>query len=129
MIEKMLDGIEVKTNTIFFENKNDWENLATRIVFTGRIDEYFNYQFGHLNYRTVRFETETLDMPDFQGNAVINYTDRETPFTRIIEHKHFEFGTQPKTVISEEFSTEWDPELEPFYPVNDDKNNQLYLRY
>jgi len=125
----MLDGIEVKTNTNFFENKNDWENLATRIVFTGRIDEYFNYQFGHLNYRTVRFETETLDMPDFQGNAVINYTDRETPFTRIIEHKHFEFGTQPKTVISKEFSTEWNPELEPFYPVNDDKNNQLYLRY
>ena len=103
--------------------------LADKVVYTGSIDSYFDYCFGPLSYRSVRFETEVLDMPNFQGNAVINYTDRETPYTRIIEHKFFEFGTQPKTVVSREYSSEWKPGVEPYYPVNDEKNNALYGKY
>lgn len=129
IIEQMLAGIEVKVNTDFFENRNHWEEIADKILYTGKIDEYFDYCFGQLNYRTVQFETEILNLPNFQGNAVVNYTDAETPYTRIIEHKHFEFGTQPQTVISKEYSTEWTPELEPFYPINDDKNNKICLHY
>ena len=99
------------------------------MIYTGPIDEFFDYKLGHLEYRTVRFETEELDMPNFQGNAVVNYTEREVPWTRIIEHKHFEFGQQPVTIISREYSTEWKPGMEPYYPVNDEKNQQLYRRY
>ena len=99
------------------------------MVYTGPIDAYFDYCYGNLSYRSVRFETEVLDTPNYQGNAVVNYTDRETPYTRIIEHKHFEFGTQPKTVISREYSQEWQPGMEPYYPVNDEKNTALYERY
>ncbi|MDH8701841.1 UDP-galactopyranose mutase [Dysgonomonadaceae bacterium PH5-43] len=129
IIENMLDGVEVKTNTNFFDDRNYWLNIADKIVYTGPIDEYFNYCYGQLDYRTVRFETEILNMSNYQGNAVVNYTDAETPYTRVIEHKHFEFGTQSKTVISKEYSEEWNPKLEPFYPVNDNKNNELYLKY
>ena len=125
----MLNGIEVKLNCNYFENKNELDNLAEKIVFTGSIDEYYNYQFGELEYRSVRFETEILDMENYQGNAVINYTDYEVPYTRIIEHKHFEFGTQPKTVISREYSDKWTKEKEPYYPINDEKNNNLYEKY
>jgi UDP-galactopyranose mutase len=99
------------------------------VIYTGPIDEYFDYKLGHLEYRTVRFETEELGMPNFQGNAVVNYTEREVPWTRIIEHKHFEFGQQPTTIISREYSTEWKPGMEPYYPVNDEKNQQLYQKY
>lgn len=134
LIEGLLDGIEFKTNTDFFENRAYWESIADKIVFTGKIDEYYNYCYGKLEYRTVRFEEEILDMPNYQGNAVINYTEREVPYTRVIEHKHFEmFGNDvlqcPKTVISKEYSTEWRDGMEPYYPVNDEKNNGLYLKY
>lgn len=134
LIEGLLDGIECKTNTDFFENRAYWESIADKIVFTGKIDEYYNYCYGKLEYRTVRFEEEILDMPNYQGNAVINYTEREVPYTRVIEHKHFEmFGNDvlqcPKTVISKEYSTEWRDGMEPYYPVNDEKNNGLYLKY
>ena len=121
MVEKMLSGIEVRLNVDYLEDKAHWDSLADRVVYTGPIDAYFGYCCGPLAYRSVRFETEVLDMPNFQGNAVVNYTDRETPFTRIIEHKHFEFGTQSKTVISREYSQEWEPGMEPYYPVNDEK--------
>ena len=129
MVENMLRGIEVRLNEDYLTNKAQWDALADRVLYTGSIDSYFDYCYGHLNYRAVRFETEVLDTPNFQGNAVVNYTDAETPYTRIIEHKHFEFGTQPKTVISREYSSEWRPGQEPYYPVNDEKNNALYLRY
>lgn len=134
LIEGLLDGIECKTNTDFFENRTYWESTAGKIVFTGKIDEFYNYCYGKLEYRTVRFEEEILDMPNYQGNAVINYTEREVPYTRVIEHKHFEmFGNDvlqcPKTVISKEYSTEWRDGMEPYYPVNDEKNNGLYLKY
>ena len=129
MVEKMLDGIEVRLNEDYLENKTRWDALTDRVVYTGSIDSYFGYCLGHLSYRSVRFETEVLDMPNFQGNAVVNYTDRETPYTRIIEHKFFEFGTQPKTVISREYSSEWKPGGEPYYPVNDEKNSALYGQY
>lgn len=129
MVENMLSGIEVRLNTDYLENKAYWDSLADKIIYTGSIDSYFNYCCGHLSYRSVRFETEVLDMPNYQGNAVVNYTDRETPYTRIIEHKHFEFGTQPKTVISKEYSSEWQPGGEPYYPVNDGKNGALYEQY
>lgn len=112
------------------KNRIKWDVLADKVVYTGPIDSYFGcYCFGSLEYRSVRFETELLDIPNFQGNAVVNYTDIETPYTRIIEHKHFEFGTQPKTVISREYSQEWRPGIEPNYPVNDAKNTALYERY
>ena len=129
MVEKMLSGIEVRLNVDYLADKSRWDALAETVVYTGSIDSYFDYCYGHLSYRSVRFETEVLDMPNYQGNAVVNYTDRETPYTRIIEHKFFEFGTQPKTVISREYSSEWQPGVEPYYPVNDEKNNALYERY
>ena len=129
MVEKMLDGIEVRLNVDYLEDKAYWDSLADKVVYTGPIDAYFGFRFGPLSYRSIRFETEVLDMPNFQGNAVVNYTDRETPYTRIIEHKHFEFGNQPKTVISREYSQEWQPGMEPYYPINDEKNTALYRRY
>lgn len=129
IIEKMLEGIEVRTNTDYFEFRKTQGDIAAKTVFTGMIDEYFQYALGVLEYRTVRFETEVLDMENYQGNAVVNYTDREVPYTRIIEHKHFEFGKQKKTVISREYSTEWEKGMEPYYPVNDEKNTGLYQKY
>lgn len=134
LIEGLLDGIETKIEVDFFANRSYWEGLANKIVFTGKIDEYYNYRFGKLEYRTVRFEEEIQDMPNYQGNAVVNYTDREIPYTRIIEHKHFEmFGQDvyscPKTIISKEYSTEWKDGMEPYYPVNDERNNSLYQLY
>lgn len=134
LIDGLLEGIEVRTGVDFFENRAYWESIADKIVFTGKIDEFYNYRFGKLEYRTVRFEEETFDCPNYQGNAVINYTEKEVPYTRIIEHKHFEmFGAEvyqcPRTVISKEYSTEWKEGMEPYYPVNDDKNNALYAKY
>jgi UDP-galactopyranose mutase len=129
LIDGLLSGIETKCNTDFFENREYFEDIADKIVFTGKIDEFYNYRFGKLEYRIVRFETEILDCENFQGNAVVNYTGKEVPYTRIIEHKHFEFGTQSKTVISKEYSSEWKEGSEPMYPVNDDKNNTLYQQY
>ncbi len=130
LIEKMLDGVEVKLNTDFFEDRESWLKIADKVIFTGEIDRFFDYKYGCLEYRTVSFETELLEgESNFQGNAVVNYTDAETPYTRIIEHKHFEFGDQPDTVISKEYSTEWKLGDEPYYPVNDDKNSQLYCKY
>ena len=129
IIEKMLKGIDVKLNCDYFNNREELNKIAKKIIFTGTIDQYYNYQFGELEYRSVRFETEILDMENYQGNAVINYTEYEIPYTRIIEHKHFEFGNQPKTVISKEYSDVWTKDKEPYYPVNDDKNNKLYLKY
>lgn len=134
LIERMLEGIETRTNCDFFAHREELTALADAIVYTGPIDAYYDYRFGKLQYRTVRFETESLDTPNYQGNAVINYTDHETPFTRIIEHKHFEaFGQavydNPKTIISREYSTEWQPGMEPYYPVNDETNTVLFARY
>jgi UDP-galactopyranose mutase len=129
MVANMLDGIEVRLNVDYLQNKAELDALADKVVYTGAIDAYFGYQLGALEYRSVRFETEILDMPNFQGNAAVNYTDRETPWTRIIEHKWFEFGDQPKTVISREYSSEWKVGDEPYYPVNDEKNGALYLQY
>lgn len=135
MISKMLNGAEIRTGVDYLENKTELDSLAETIVFTGSIDSYFNYCYGELQYRSVRFETVILDTDNYQGNAVVNYTDRETPYTRIIEHKWFEFGKDkygkavPKTVISREYSSEWKPGDEPYYPVNDERNNDLYLKY
>lgn len=129
VIEKMLDGAVVLLNEDYLIAKNDWDEKAKKVIYTGPIDAYFGYSLGALEYRSVRFETEILDMANYQGNAVVNYTDRETPYTRIIEHKHFEFGTQPKTVISREYSSEWKLGDEPYYPVNDKKNSALYEKY
>lgn len=129
MVENMLSGIEIIVNEDYLENREKWDNIADTIIYTGAIDAFYDYQLGALEYRSVRFETEVLDKPNFQGNAAVNYTDRETPWTRIIEHKWFEFGTQPKTVISREYSSEWKLGDEPYYPVNDEKNNQLYEQY
>ena len=135
MIENILDRIEVKLNCDYLENKEYYDSLAEKVVYTGPIDAFFNYRLGTLEYRSVRFETEVLDIPNFQGNAAVNYTDRETPYTRIIEHKWFEFGKDengndiPKTVISKEYSSEWRPGDEPYYPVNDEKNGRLYEQY
>ena len=135
LVENLLDGIEVKLNTDYLENKHSLDALADRVVYTGPIDAYFDCSLGALEYRSVRFETELLDIPNFQGNAAVNYTDRETPWTRIIEHKWFEFGKDengsdlPKTVISREYSSEWKIGDEPYYPVNDAKNGELYARY
>lgn len=135
MVENMLDGIEVRLNVDFLKEREKYEALADRIIYTGAIDAYFDYALGNLEYRSVRFENEVLDIPNFQGNAAVNYTDRETPWTRIIEHKWFEFGKDeagndlPKTVISKEYSPEWKPGDEPYYPVNDEKNNKLYQEY
>lgn len=129
MVQRMLEGVEVRLKTDYLQNKPRWDAMASQVVYTGPIDAYFGYCCGALEYRSVRFETELLDTPNYQGNAVVNYTDRETPYTRIIEHKHFEFGTQPQTVISREYSAEWQPGAEPYYPINDPKNNALYDRY
>ena len=130
IIEKMLDGVEVKLNYDYFEHKKELEGAATSVIYTGPIDQYFDYKFGALEYRSVRFENEVLDTPNFQGNAVVNYTEYEVPYTRIIEHKHFEFDTtSPKTIISKEYSSTWKIGDEPFYPVNDEKNSALYQRY
>ena len=135
LVENLLDGIEVRLNCDYLENKAELDALAKRVVYTGPIDAYFGFSLGALEYRSVRFETELLDIPNFQGNAAVNYTDRETPWTRIIEHKWFEFGKDaegndlPKTVISREYSSEWKPGDEPYYPVNDEKNGALYRRY
>ena len=135
MIENLLEGIEVRLDTDYLDNKKELDKLAEKVVYTGPIDAYFGYKLGYLEYRSVRFETELLDIPNFQGNAAVNYTDRETPWTRIIEHKWFEFGKDaegndlPKTVISREYSSEWKPGDEPYYPVNDDKNMKLYTKY
>ena len=129
MVEKMLDGVEVRLGVDYLAEKAELDKLADRVVYTGPVDAYFSYKLGALQYRSVRFETETLDTDNYQGNAVVNYTDAETPYTRIIEHKHFEFGTQPKTVISREYSAEWKPGDEPYYPVNDEKNGALYAEY
>ena len=129
MVENMLKGIEVRVNSDYLSAKEEYDKIADRIIYTGAIDAYFGFALGTLEYRSVRFETEILDKPNFQGNAAVNYTDAETPWTRIIEHKWFEFGTQPKTVISKEYSSEWKPGDEPYYPVNDDRNNGLYQQY
>ncbi len=134
LIDMLLEGIEVKLNEDFFSNREYWESIAENIVFTGKIDEFYDYRFGKLEYRSVKFVTETLDIPNFQGNAVVNYTSVDVPFTRIIEHKHFEtFGNSvynnPKSVISYEFSTEWQDGMKPFYPVNDKKNQSIYAKY
>ncbi|QDW73684.1 UDP-galactopyranose mutase [Lachnospiraceae bacterium KGMB03038] len=129
IIEKMLDGIEVRLNTDYLENKAELDSLCEKVVYTGPVDAYFDYKFGELEYRSVRFETEILDEDNYQGNAVVNYTEHEVPYTRIIEHKHFEFGTQEKTVISREYSAAWKKGDEPYYPVNDAKNNLLYQKY
>ena len=135
MIENILDGIEVKLGEDYLKDKAKWDDMAKKVVYTGPIDAYFDYCLGYLEYRSVRFENELLDKPNFQGNAAVNYTDRETPWTRIIEHKWFEFGKDengndlPKTVISREYSSEWKPGDEPYYPVNDEKNGALYQKY
>ena len=129
IVEKMLEGCDVETGVDFFSLRKEQPDIAGKIIFTGMIDEYFDYKLGALEYRSVRFETEVLDCDNYQGNAVINYTEREVPYTRIIEHKHFEFGKQPKTVISREYSSEWSVGMEPYYPVNDEKNNALFARY
>ena len=134
LIERLLEGVETRLNCDFFANREELSAMADKIVFTGAIDEFYHYQFGKLEYRTVNFETEVLDMPNYQGNAVVNYTEKEVPYTRVIEHKHFEmFGADieacPKTVISKEYSSEWTEGSEPYYPVNDEKNNSLYLKY
>ena len=135
LVENLLEGIEVRLNEDYLVDKEKWNNLAGKIVYTGAIDAYFDYSLGNLEYRSVRFENEILDMPNFQGNAAVNYTDRETPWTRIIEHKWFEFGKDengndlPKTIISREYSSEWKPGEEPYYPVNDERNGELYKKY
>ena len=135
MVARMLEGVEVRLNEDYLADKAKWDALAEKVIYTGPIDAYFNYKLGYLEYRSVRFETELLDMPNFQGNAAVNYTDRETPWTRIIEHKWFEFGKDeagndlPKTVISREYNSEWKPGDEPYYPVNDERNSALYASY
>lgn len=129
MVENILGDVEIRLNVDYLEQKDALDALADKVLYTGPIDAYFGYKLGNLEYRSVRFETEVLDKPNFQGNAAVNYTDRETPWTRIIEHKWFEFGTQPKTVISREYSSEWKRGDEPYYPVNDEKNSKLYAEY
>ena len=129
IVEKMLDGIEVRLNTNYLDNREEFDAMADKIVYTGMIDQFYDYKLGVLEYRSVRFETEELPMENYQGNAVVNYTEREVPYTRIIEHKHFEFGKQPTTIISREYSSEWKKGDEPYYPINNDKNNALYQQY
>lgn len=129
IIEKMLEEVEVKLNIDFFKNREKLEELAEKIVFTGMIDEFYNYKFGTLEYRSLRFEHEILDEKNYQGNAVVNYTEYEIPYTRVIEHKHFEYGTQPKTVITKEYPTVWNKGDEPYYPINNEKNNEIYSKY
>jgi len=128
-VNEILKGIEIRVSTDFLKDKQYWFSNAKKVIFTGPIDEYYDFKFGRLDYRSVRFETEVLAVENFQGVAVVNYTDREIPYTRIIEHKHFEFGKQPHTVISKEYPSEWLPGVEPYYPINDERNNALYNRY
>ena len=126
----MLSGIDVKLNCDFFENREELENIATKIIFTGSIDEYYDYKFGELEYRSLKFETEVLDEPNYQGNAVVNYTEFEVPYTRIIEHKWFEINdSNPKTIITREYPEKWSKGKEPYYPINNEKNNELYKKY
>jgi UDP-galactopyranose mutase len=129
IIEKMLDGIEVRLNTDFFKNREELEGLADKIVFTGMIDEFYDYRFGTLEYRSLRFEHEVLNEENYQGNAVVNYTEYEIPYTRVIEHKHFEYGAQTKTVITREYPAKWNKGDEPYYPINNEKNNNIYAKY
>ena len=129
MCEKMLSGIEVRLGVDYFADKAELDALADKVLFTGMIDEYFGYRYGELEYRSLRFESETLDCDNYQGNAVVNYTEYEVPYTRVIEHKHFEFGAQPKTVVTREYPAVWHKGDEPYYPVNDDRNNALYAKY
>ena len=129
LVERLLEGVEVRLSTDYLEHRQELDGLADRVVYTGMIDRFYNYSLGVLEYRSVRFETEELEVENYQGNAVVNYTDKEVPYTRIIEHKHFEFGKQPTTVISREYSSEWKKGDEPYYPINDEKNNGLYERY
>lgn len=129
IVEKMLEGIEVRLNTDYLKNSEEFNNMAEKIIYTGMIDQFYDYKLGVLEYRSVRFETEEIDMENYQGNAVVNYTERQVPYTRIIEHKHFEFGHQPTTIISREYSSEWKKGDEPYYPVNNEKNNNLYQEY
>lgn len=129
LIDRLLEKADVRTGVDFLDDRDTYRAMADRVVYTGTIDSYFGYCYGKLEYRTVRFETEVLDEPNHQGVAVVNYTDRETPYTRVIEHKHFEFGTQPKTVVTREYSTDWEDGMEPYYPVNDARNGELYTRY
>lgn len=129
LVEQLLDGIEVRTDVNYFDSKSELDKLAKKIIYTGKIDEYFDYQLGKLEYRSLHFENELLDTPNFQGNAVVNYTERNIPYTRIIEHKHFEFGTQSKTYITREYPHEFSKDNEPYYPINDDKNQVLFEKY
>lgn len=129
LIEKLLEGIEVRLNENFLDKREEYLAMADKVIYTGPIDEFFGYKLGKLEYRSLKFETETLDCEDYQGNAVVNYTDRETPYTRIIEHKHFNFGKQPKTIITKEYPAEWQEGMEPYYAINDERNTALYSKY
>ena len=129
LIEKLLEGIEVRLNENFLDKREEYLAMADKVIYTGPIDEFFGYKLGKLEYRSLKFETETLDREDYQGNAVVNYTDRETPYTRIIEHKHFNFGKQPKTIITKEYPAEWQEGMEPYYAINDERNTALYSKY
>jgi UDP-galactopyranose mutase len=129
VIEKLFEGCDIETGADYLEHKEHYDSLGERVVYTGTLDSYYEYRFGKLEYRSLRFETEVIDQDNYQGVAVVNYTDRETPYTRIIEHKHFEFGTQPKTVITREYPADWQEGMEPYYPVNDEKNQKLYEQY
>jgi UDP-galactopyranose mutase len=129
IIEKLFDGCDIEMGVDYLENKEYYDGLGERVIYTGTIDAYYGYQFGKLEYRSLRFDTQVVDADNYQGVAVVNYTDRETPYTRIIEHKHFEFGTQPKSVITKEYSVDWSEGMEPYYPVNDGKNQELFQRY
>ena len=129
MIEKLLEGVDIQLNVNYNEHRDKFNALAKKIVYTGPIDDFFDFKYGPLEYRSLRFEEELLDQESFQGNIVVNYTDHDYPFTRIVEHKYFEFGTQPKTVITKEYSQEWKLGMEPYYPVNDEKNTERYTKY
>ncbi|MFM1756178.1 MAG: hypothetical protein RL621_1126, partial [Bacteroidota bacterium] len=129
IIDKLLQGIELKLNVDYHLDREYWNSIASKVVYTGPIDEFYDFRFGHLEYRSLKFESEILEMENFQGNAGVNYTDSETPFTRIVEHKHFEYGTQKRTVITKEYSVSWKPGMEPFYPINDTLNNQIFSQY
>ncbi|TWF44340.1 UDP-galactopyranose mutase [Chitinophaga polysaccharea] len=129
LIDGLLQGIEVRLEVDYFEDRPHWASIAERIVFTGKIDQFFEYKFGILEYRSLHFETERLEVENYQGNAVVNYTEAEVPYTRIIEHKHFEFGRQPNTVITKEYPCEWTPGIEPYYPINDEKNSNMFKQY
>ena len=129
LINRLFQGCDIETGIDYNENREKYEELGEKILYTGTIDSYYNYCYGKLEYRSLKFETETLDEENHQGVAVVNYTDRETPYTRIIEHKHFEFGTQPKTVITREYPADWKEGMEPYYPINDERNQKLYQQY